>query len=418
MKRKEYVILLYVVAILTGGCTKAPENVQEDIARQETEEQKVGDSEDVLEDGIELHPIREILASTPAKWKTQNGPLTFDGIVQIPDVEEFYKWDIDLADEHYQNAENTRNIFLKYFDNLTQKEQVLAEEGYYYDYIDYRDTDDIEEARTDSLTIDRDGGLALTMSTSYWTDEEEGNKWCIAPMNARMEYERNYLVNMDGNCIENGSDTCELYGGENISIQDAVDNFATFLADFHLCNTNIVAVPDRVSLFRNEEQNCDIMTIHGTYLLDGVRVDDSIFAEQPIRTYGNICRLQAYIEQYEFGVTDYPYATCVVAAYQGTEKLETYNEILSLEDAWSLLTGKVMDEKQVEIQRADLMYSIWYQPEGDTNENWEMQMSKPPEMYATPVWRFVSYRNAQQSYVYYVDAITGEVTAYYHAALE
>lgn len=95
-----------------------------------------------------------------------------------------------------------------------------------------------------------------------------------------------------------------------------------------------------------------------------------------------------------------------------------HNEIISFEQAWECLNGKVETEEVVEIQRAELVYSIWYEVSEDTDADWTMELDQPPNMYATPVRRFTSYQSANMSSVYYVDAITGEVITYTHAYLQ
>lgn len=252
------------------------------------------------------------------------------------------------------------------------------------------------------------------MLTDYWSDTQKADEWLTVPANKFLDYKKNYYFSMDGSCMDGGSDSITLYG-KSLQIQDAMDNFQTILEPYERLSGDVVYVPDRISVFQNGESDFDVMTLHATMIYDGVRVDDADICEQPIKDYGDLCRLSARAEQMEFGNGKYPYWTCMDIAYVPEKKMETYTEVLPFDAAWTYLQKQVATEEKVLINRADLMYSIWYQPTSDTDKDWRAQMNEPPEMYATPVWRFVSYQNAQESYAYYVDAITGEVTAYEHA---
>ena len=399
-----------------AGCAEVPSDVQKDIEKNEHMEWSQKETENPE---IRKSSISDVVKNTPEIWKFEEGNIAFDGIVQVPDVLALHKWEVIISDNIYQKSEKTKQLFQKYFDNLEGSISYIYDEeeyGWFEDGVGYYDVEEISnpDGRTDELVVDEKGGLGMVMLTDYWNDVEEAEKWLVMPVNEVLPYEKIYYFNQEGKCLEGGNDNWNLYG-RNIEVQQAMDCFLEFAKDYQSIEQSIEILPDRISAFKNNKQDCSIMTIHGMLAYEGVKVDDANLQDQPIKDYGDLCRLGANVEQIEFGAGNYPYWTKLGFAYAGGKKLETYDKIISFEDAWELLYGKIAKEKEVNMQRADLVYSIWYQPEGDTDQDWSMEMSAPPKMYATPVWRFISYQDAQTSYVYYVDAVTGEVTAYDHA---
>lgn len=407
-----------MLSMMLVGCAETPKNVEIDIANRKQNETK---GKDKLEGDVKLESIADVVKNTPTSWQEQKGNLVFDGIVQMPDVDELYKYKIGLSDKIYQHPEQVRKAFLDYFDDLNGKDGYVIDhdkEVGYGDYVEYYDeSDTVEEGgRTDCILVRETGSAGLYMLTDYWSDIDKAQEWQHVPANESLEYVDNYYFEKNGKCIKGGEDTITLYENKQIKVQPAMDDFKTVMEIYEKESGNVYYVPDRISIFHNPHIDSDIMTLHATMLYDGVRVDDADLIEQPIKDYGNLCRLNVRAEQMEWGEGQYPYWTSFGEAYVPEKKLETYKEMLTFENAWNRLLEKVATEEDVVINRADLMYSVWYKPNGDTDEGWTAQMNEPPEIYASPVWRFVSYRNAQESYAYYVDAITGEVTAYEHAA--
>lgn len=412
-------IVFFLLILLVTGCAETPQKVKEDEKRQDKKEILLSKGDERTT--VNLTPVNEVIKNTPSTWKQKKGAIEFDGIVQVPNVTELYKWKIGLTNNAYQNEEKTREVFLKYFDDLSVREEEEASqdlEMFGEAIIFYDDEMPDPVGSRDEIIIQSSGKFLMRMLTDYWEDSAEGDRWLWIPMNSALPYEKNYFFDSEGKCLNEGNDTWELYDGEKIEVQNAMEQYIKFIEEYHMVEPDVSLCPDRISVFFNPEENCYFLTIHSNYLFEGVKVDDADIIEQNIKEYGNICRLSTESERMIFCGKKNPFWTDVGIGYQTKDKLEKFDEIISLEGAWELLTDKTADLKDVVIDRADLMYSIWYQPEGDTDQEWDMQMKNPPEMYATPVWRFLSYQDAQRSFVYYVDAVTGDVTAYNHAVLD
>lgn len=409
------VFVMAISVLFLYGCAEIPEDISQEMENQNSQGNvEVKKNENISEKYLS---VKEIAEKTPSTWKSENDIFRFDGVIQVPDVEELYMWKVEVANKVYQKSEETREMFLKHFDNLSIKQVDENKETFtgsvaFYDDEEIKDPD----GQTDKLTVSAPGGFYLGMSMYYWRDPDEGQRWLWMPMEG-FPYEEQYFFDMNGKCIKGGTDTWRLYDGREAEVQKTMDRFMEVLRDYQKIETDMTFVPDRLSVCKNEPENCYFFSMHAAQVYDGVKVDDSMVTDQPIRDFGNRCRLATTAYQIEHGVGDFPYWTHMQSAYKESEKIETYKKIIPFEEAWKILEGKVADQIDIQIHRADLVYSIWYEPEGDTDIYWYIQMDAPPEMYAAPVWRFLSYKDGQASYAYYVDAVTGEVTAYDHAVL-
>lgn len=427
--KKNSLCLTLITFVLLTGCVATPDNVKNDIEEREkiksekaitdkTESKDTTDT-DETQKSLTLLSVSDIVKNTPKTWSSQQGNLTFEGNVQVPEVETLHKYKIAISAKGYENPEKVKEAVKKYFDNLEGREEIVLDSPgtpSFSDDIEYYDVEDVEEGgKTDAFMVDERGRFGIGMRTDYWKDPAEAEKWQLLPVNANLPYHKNYYFDSKGQCIGDAEDQFTLYDGRQISIQQAMDTLMTVMSDYQSVADDIHLLPDRVSVFENTEQNCQILSSHAVLTYDGVKVDDTHLFSQSIRDFNGICRLYTRAEQIDFGFGKYPNWTQFYGAYLPDETLETYNKILSFEDAWKILEEKSAKNINVNIDRADLMYSIWYKPEKDTDEEWFMQMSEPPEMYASPVWRFLSYQNGMKSLVYYVDAVTGEVSAYENA---
>lgn len=400
---------------MLAGCAAVPDEVNKNIGNRETG--NTGKENSDLK-GMELRPVSEVTAETPDNWTKESGKVKFDGIVKAPEVSELYKWKVEISTEAYENPEKAREVFLKYFDNLAieERDEPGDECGGMVRTIDYKDEEELpgEDGSTDGIAMYATGQFAMGMLTKFWSDVDEGEEWLHG---LRTETAKTYYFREDGTCIEGGEDTWTIYGGESVTIQEMMDCMQEFAGQYKKVEPSAVFVPDRVEVWKMADRDFYAIDVCEMLLYDGVRVDDAWFAEpQNIKEYGNLCRLRSQMSQEVHYTDGYPYGTSVNTPYRRSEKLETYDKILGFEDAWSLLTGKIADQKNVDFDRADLLYSIWYEPEGDSDELWWNTLSEPPQMFATPVWRFSGWvdkgeENAKQCTVY-VDALTGQVTAY------
>lgn len=415
VKRSISMALAMIFVIVLAGCAAVPDEVNKDIGNRETG--KIG-TENADPKKMELRPVSEVTAETPDNWTKESGKVKFDGIVKVPEVSELYKWKVEISTEAYENPEKAREVFLKYFDNLAIEERGEPRDdlGGMLRTIDYYDDDEEfpgDDGQPDGITMYETGKFAMGMLTKFWSNVEEGEKWGYGLIS---EIEKTYYFRKDGTCIEGGEDTWSIYGGESVSVQEMMDCMEEFAEQYKKVEPSAEFVPDRVDVWKLSDRDFYQIRVYETLMYDGVAVDDSWCSEQNIKEYGNLCRLRSQMEQWVLYTDGYPYMTGVDEPYRRREKLETYEKILGLEDAWPLLTGKIADQKNVDFDRADLLYSIWYEPEGDSNELWWFSLSEPPQMFATPVWRFSGWvdkgeKNAEQCTVY-VDALTGQVTAY------
>lgn len=362
-----------------------------------------------------LQPVETVVKDTPETWQGKAGNLSFDGVVQVPDVTAVYKWKVELLDDVFQKNEETREMFLDYFDNLDRKEDYFLS-GSAEDILDTIGYSDEEgRAYTDSLEISKSGHLALTMQSDYFENEEEGNKWLVVPGNVFLPYEANYYYQPNGVCKAEEKDEYLLYDGVDKSIEKCMDELEEVMERYHSLCPAISIVPDRVAVFRNQEESCYILASHGLLTYEGVPVDDAGLVEQQNDGNKKICRQDACMWGLSLQGDKQPYMTILNYAYGATEKLESYDKIITFEQAWERLKEELPKNENVCIDRADLMYSIWFESMGLLDEDWTLTLDTVPDMYATPVWRFVSYQDAQYSYAYYVDAVTGEVSVYHHA---
>lgn len=384
--------IILVSAMLLLGCADTPDDVKSDIAKRETEKER----ESMKSQETELVPIDEVVKNTPKSWEGGSGNARFDGIVKVPEVEQLHKWKVGIADNAYQNPKEARKYFLKYFDDLDV--EVIDDEpleGMFTRTVEYLDDEEItgDDGMPDGLIFYNTGEFAMGMTTHYWNSPEDSRGWFMFPMYG-LEYYKNYYYNWDGSCMEVAEAYCAIEPDQTL-------------------------IPDRVSIFKNEAEDCYIIESHMNLAFENVPIDSGVFVEQDIKRNGNICRLGTDLNQVNFGEgEDYPYLTMMLAGYKAEEPLETYNEIIDFEQAWNLLYVQMAEEKEVVIDRADLVYSVYYEPTGDTAELWWNDMEEAPELFAVPVWRFTSYQNGGASYVYHVDALTGQISANYRVVLE
>lgn len=411
-KGKQYTLFACVLLLtVLTGCAEVPENVKADIARRE--QQKSDGKVIEAEASQNLTPVADVVKNTPETWKAEHGLITFEGIVQVPEVTKLYKWKMQVADEAYQNPEKTREIFLDYFDNLEQKTTDQGPEEWFKSSVTFADEEEIqtEQPRVDCLIMDEDGFFTMVQMTDYYENVELAEKW---GGNENVRVEKTYYFNADGQCLEGGTDTWELYDGAEVCVQEAMDQMEKFAEDYQEAVSSVTLIPDRIEVIKNAEEDVYGMEIYEMIACEGVKVDDLVLSAQNIKDYGNVCRLNSKVWQRAFLGDKYPYATSVYTPYKGTEKIEVYENIVTLEEAWEALMKSAAGQAEIYLERADLLYSPWYEPTGDTNAEWPMQMSEPPEIYAAPVWRFVGHGDEKddRTYAFYVDAVTGKVTAY------
>lgn len=414
MKKKRKRYTLFVCALLLAvstGCAEVPENVKADIARRE--QQKSDGKVIEAEASANLTPVADVVKNTPKIWKAEHGLIAFDGIVQVPEVTMLYKWKMQVADEAYQNPEKTREIFLNYFDNLEQKTTDEGPEEWFKSSVTFSDKEENQTERTgaDCLIMDEDGFFTMARVTDYYENMELAEKWAG---NESIGVEQTYYFDADGQCLSGGSDTWKLYDGTEVCVQEVMDQMEKFAEDYQEAVPSVTLIPDRIEVVKNAEEDVYSMEIYEMIACEGVKVDDLTLTIQNIKDYGNVCRLNSTVWQRAFLGDKYPYATSVYTPYKGVEKVETYETIVTLEEAWEALIKSAAGQAEMNLERADLLYSPWYEPTGDTNAEWPMQMSEPPEIYAAPVWRFVGHGDEKddRTYAFYVDAVTGRVTAY------
>ena len=417
MRKKRLIGILMAMFFMLTGCVPVPDNVKQDILarRQQSEtEAQQNRSED-----LQMIPVGEAAKNTPATYRDKTGNVTFDGIVQMPDVKALYKYKIGVSDWLYKNSDRVRKQFLKYYDNLEKKSEQKPEpdEVGYYDSIEYADANDpVEGGHGDFLRMGINGELTLGMYTDIESTPDAVERWFPFP-GPEEKSEHNYFYGLDGRRLNGQNDEVKLDKGKSETIEQAKENLQMFLDDYEALTGMEVAI-DRITTSYNDKTDANNLSANATFVYDGVRVDDGLQLSQPIREYNNICRLYTRVHQLEVGSGTYPLVTTFNYCYVPEEKVETYERILSFESAWELLQKKTADQIKVQIERADLMYSLWYIPKGDTDMDWDLQMSEPPEIYATPVWRFVSYHTEEDPYTYYVDAVTGEIWAYEQSIYE
>ena len=342
------------------------------------------------------------MKNTPKTWEGGSGNARFDGFVKVPEIEQLHKWKVGISDNAYQNPKEAKEKFLKYYDNLEVEIKDKPIEGMFIRTIEYRDDEETgsERGNSDCIVFYNIGEIAMGMLTRYWNDREKGMEWYIYPTS--LDYEKNYFFNWDGPCVQESMDM----------LQEIADTYCSIEPEQTL-------LPDRVSIFKNKEQDCYIVESHMNLAFENVPLDCGVLVEQDIKKNGNICRLGTDLSQTNYGQDEgYPFSTMMSTGYKAEETLETYDKIIDFEQAWNLLYAQMAEEKEVVIDRADLVYSVYYEPTGDTSELWWNDMEEVPELFAVPVWRFTSYQNGGDSYVYHVDALTGQVSANHRAVLE
>ncbi len=416
IKKWKKIGMLLVSAMLFTGCVDTPDDVKSDMAKRETEEER----ESIDSKEIELVPISEVVKNAPKTWEGGSGNARFSGFVKVPEVGQLHKWKVGIADNAYRNPEEARKQFLKYCDNLEIKNSNNESiEGIFTKIIEYEDDEETgsDDGATDGIAFYNTGEFAMIMLTRYWSDLEKSAEWYASPM--ALEYEKNYYFDWDGSCMEGEDDVYSLYNGEKVSIKESMNMLQEIAESYCAIEPEQTLLPDRVSIFKNEEQDCYMIESHMNLAFENVPLDSGVFVEQDIKRNGNICRLGTDLAQLNYGQDEgYPYSTMMLAGYKAEEPLETYDKIIDFEQAWKLLYAQMADEKEVVIDRADLVYSVYYEPTGDTAELWWNDMEEVPELFAVPVWRFTSYQNGGASYVYHVDALTGQVSANYRTVLE
>ncbi len=414
-KSWKYIGIFLFSAMLFTGCVDTPDNVKSDIAKQETEQKR----ESIDSKEIELVPISEVVKNAPNIWDGGSGNARFKGFVKVPEIEQLHKWKVGIADNAYQNPKEAREKFLKYYDNLEIEIKDKLLEGQFSRTVEYRDNEETgsENGNTDCIVFYNIGEIAMGMLTRQWRDREKSMEWYVSPM--ALDYEKNYYFNWDGSCMGGVEDTYSLYNGEKISVQESMDMLQEIADIYCSIEPEQTLLPDRVSIFKNEEQDCYIVESHMNLAFENVPLDCGVLVEQSIKKNGNICRLGTDLSQTNYGQDEgYPFSTIMSTGYKAEEPLETYDKIIDFEQAWNLLYAQMADEKEVVIDRADLVYSVYYEPTGDTSELWWNDMEEVPDFFAVPVWRFTSYQNGGASYVYHVDALTGQVSANYRTVLE
>ena len=411
-------VVLMICAMIQTGCAEVPKEVQEDIAARGEMQESETDRQTSQE--VSLVPIKEVIEHTPSEWKADAGVAHFDGTVHVPDTDELCKWKVEITNEVFQNPEKTREAFLKYCDNLDVKQEYEDEDGFFKDYIDYADDATVADNEgTNGIGIYEWGKVAMVMLSDYWKDVEKTNEWLYFPPE-KLSRVTSYEFDANGRCVEGGTDSYKLYNQESISIQESMDTFDDVIQSYLTVEPGLDIRPDRVIVFYNEAADCYLLDIHEILQFDGVPVDEATLPEQDVMRFHKMCRLGATLYQNEYGSGAYPYWTYLDGAYKTTDKLESYDSIIDFESAWGLVSAVMADEKDVTIDRADLLYSIYYMAEHeDADILWQTRLTEPPQMYAEPVWRFVSYQGDGSSpYVYYVNAVTGEVMAYENGILD
>lgn len=402
MKKICRTFALTLIVTLMSGCMNTPTEVTEEIKRQEEMLAKDVKKEKA---SVKLTSVNDVVKQTPKTWKKDSGNVRFNGVVQMPDVAELYKWKVDVANETFKNPERTKDTFLKYFNNLDEKEAELQRDDVgpgMVDYIRYSEKDESlsEDELPPHLHMGEDGWLGMypQISEPVGRGSEEN-----------MSRIKRYLFNMDGSCMEGGGDVWLIGNKVEINVQTEMDRMMSVIEDYEKIEPGIDIVPDRVEIIYYKEEDAYDIEIWGGPAYEGVRVDNAFIIQGNlnIKSYDNIYRLHTDASRY--GIGDGMDNSIVIRnPYKAVEKLETYEKIIGMEDAWNLLVSKMAELKDVEFERADLMYSVWYRPEGDTTDEWYMEMDEPPKLYATPVWRFAA---GLDCYVY-VDAVDGTVMGY------
>lgn len=410
--RKMISAVLVFGAALTWltGCAEVPEEVQSGIDAEEQNTSADGKN-GKTDASVKLEAVSKVLTETPESWKQKSGNAEFDGRVRVPEVSELYKWKVEIANEAFQNPEKVKEVYRKYFNNLEIKKEGDPGGGHgMWKHIQYEEKLDRElgeEEWPPYVDIMEDG--YLTMIVDEWEDVGE-----YSPDNAKLE--KVYLFDESGKCLDGGDEKWLVENRVEITAQEAMDQTRKLAEDYMKVEPDVTLVPDRVVIYHYKREDAYRMECWELLSYDGVRVDGSLLTQDAIKAYNNTCRLYTHAWKYTLGegMNDF----CVRHPYKAVEKLETYGEMLTLEDAWKLFVEKMAAKRKVKVTQADLMYSVWYHPEGDTGVAWYAELEEPPEMFATPVWRFEGEvdRAADDprgnTCTVFVDAVTGEVMAY------
>lgn len=399
MKKASLLVVIFVITSMLSSCGDVPEKVQNDISLDNSINN--GYYSDNVKSDKNLIEVEEAVNITPKTADIQKNNVTFKGNIYVPNTSKVYKLSVAPNDSWFKNSKDILKKFagetdqvdteIKYFDTFN-------ENPHYYEYSVYTNKDgyDFKASNCGRLSIHRIGDLM----------KEEGD-WAVY----HNTFAPPHRIYDDLDNLPN--DSYNFYDGK-LSVKNGYEKFKNELDKYlPFLPENETIDLKYISAYRYPDKDYYQFYMEGTINYKGVPFNHIDVFAQNSKENNNYSVLYSGFQSNIMSSQKEPFISEIQYNYEVLSEIEEYNKILSFEKAWNILCEKIAKNRKTNISSAELVYLIYFKDKNSYGDEWYNNLKEAPEFFAKPVWCFAERgENAQSNFVFYIDAVTGELNSY------